>query len=498
MTLSGHQDDSTSLSTTAPDEDKHMKSVIDVNDDVDESITPLLGHQDIDKSGSSVMNEVKLMIIYDQMLDVDDDGLVWGSLMNNNYDVSAVDTVNHQTRVPAWCEVMNFLCVIFHTYSQHKFLTRKDSISAYAPRTAPPLEISSTESSFSFDPPASPRSARIAEKSPIKFTFDGNFDDDATLHATSLNKENILRRMSHDVSNSNKRKPAMNGNANRLKGLTTAINGKDASLSELKRLSSTRKMSSVSQSSTSTGTSSELTTFPFDREAIDYDRIQRECFAVEEEFDESFKPQHRHSVFHYDYDTDSPSYEALDQKVPPEGIFQQYAYLSQLERDKLTAKTSPLSEMKTLKIDQNGAASRKSSQTSMFINDPLPDLKIDFFSNASSSMRKKRIAGKSKSASTSPRALDSGKKRDRAELGDDEDDDDVGNNNEVFAGENADAAAALARCQKNSTLATSSFSNKSSSSINVVSNPMSTAVVTTPRATIVVQQVNEKRKLSYV
>lgn len=76
MTLSGHQDDSTSLSTTAPDEDKHMKSVIDVNDDVDESITPLLGHQDTDKSGSSVMNEVKLMIIYDQMLDVDDDGLV--------------------------------------------------------------------------------------------------------------------------------------------------------------------------------------------------------------------------------------------------------------------------------------------------------------------------------------------------------------------------------------------------------------------------------------
>lgn len=56
MTLSG-QPDSMSLST-GPDDDKNIKSVIDV----DESITPLLGHDD-DKSSSNI-NEVKLMKIY--------------------------------------------------------------------------------------------------------------------------------------------------------------------------------------------------------------------------------------------------------------------------------------------------------------------------------------------------------------------------------------------------------------------------------------------------
>lgn len=57
MTLSG-QPDSISLST----DDKIVKSVIDVNGEIDESITPLLGHDD-DK-GNSNINEVKLMKIY--------------------------------------------------------------------------------------------------------------------------------------------------------------------------------------------------------------------------------------------------------------------------------------------------------------------------------------------------------------------------------------------------------------------------------------------------
>lgn len=146
--------------------------------------------------------------------------------------------------------------------------------------------------------------------------------------------------------------------------------------------------------------------------------------------------------------------------------------------------------MKTLRKVEQSSGARKLNETSVFINtndqppptsassltSPIPDLKIDFFSETS--------AGKKKSPSTSPRVRGSRKKRDR------EEDDDVGNNNEVFAGENADAA--LERCQKDS-LSTSSFSNKSSNSINVVSNPMSSAVVTTPRATIVVQQVNEEK-----
>lgn len=349
------------------------------------------------------------------------------------------------------------------------------------PHTAPPLEISSTESSFSFDPPASPRSARVAEKSPIKFTFDGGEESYLTIN----NKENILRRMSHDVSNSNKRRTANrleNAKDRQTKGKETTT----MSMSEIKKISSTRKMSSVSQSSTSTGTSSELTTFPFDREAIDYERIQRECFAVEEEFDDGFVTAPHHSVFHYDYDTDSPSYEALDQKVPPsEGIFQQYAYLSQLEREKQT-----MSELKTLsgssKMEQSKV--RKWNETSTFINaqdhqppassasalnSPIPDLKIDYFSEVAAKSSTKVLENANN--------VDSNRKHDH---------DDVGNDNEVFAGENADAA--LERCQKDQLGVTSSFSKSSSNSINVTSNPMSTAVVTTPRATIVVQQVNEK------
>uniref|UniRef100_A0A182QL35 Uncharacterized protein n=1 Tax=Anopheles farauti TaxID=69004 RepID=A0A182QL35_9DIPT len=68
----------------------------------------------------------------------------------------------------------------------------------------------------------------------------------------------------------------------------------------------------------------DLTMFPFDREAIDYDRIQRECFAVEEEL-----------LFEHDRRScgDSPSKMLYDAEIFSDhySIFQQYAYLSQQE-----------------------------------------------------------------------------------------------------------------------------------------------------------------------
>jgi hypothetical protein len=201
--------------------------------------------------------------------------------------------------------------------------------------------------------------------------------------------------------------------------------------------------------------------FPFDREAIDYDRIQRECFAVEEEYDNEVYQVRK--PFPYDYDTadDSPSFEAIDPS-PSEGIFQQYAMLSQMEKDrqnKKRAQSPAASEMKTLSKLEH--INKKLNETSVLIHDqpssavtsPIPDLKIDFFPESSSLTAS------------------------------------------AFSRENEiEKSDALDGCQKES--ATSPFSSSKSNntnsniaSINLTSNPMSTAVVTTPRATIVVQQV---------
>lgn len=190
--------------------------------------------------------------------------------------------------------------------------------------------------------------------------------------------------------------------------------------------------------------------FPFDREAIDYERIQRECFAVEEEFD--MTPGRKNFPYEYDAD-DSPSIDTPDQKIPPEGIFQQYAILSQMEKERQSKKRPQQSpaEMKTWSKLEH--INRKLNETSVLIHDqpssnvtsPIPDLKIDFFAESSLTASRE-------------------------------------NENEK--------SDALDGCQIESvTSPFSSKSNNTNGSINLTSNPMSTAVVTTPRATIVVQQV---------
>lgn len=232
---------------------------------------------------------------------------------------------------------------------------------------------------------------------------------------------------------------------------------------------------------------SELTTFPFDREAIDYDRIQRECFTYEEEFDddndEVYGTSRKHP-FPYDYDEDSPSYDMLDRKIAPlEGIFQQYALISQHEKERQSKKRaqSP-TEMTTIKpaLSKLEHINRKLNETSALIHEqpansnltsPIPDLKIDFFSEPSSSS-----GGKAATSSYLSREKNESTGKSDALL------------DECQASNAATTTSSFGSSCKN-TMSNNNVNNNINGSINLTSNPMSTAVCTTPRATIVVQQV---------
>lgn len=351
-----------------------------------------------------------------------------------------------------------------------------------------------TESSFSFDPPPSPRSARSAEKSTTHFSFDPLASNEPHVshksfktRANAENKENVrtadigrVAKHANKAENGTGKKERRSFKCERLSNIFSIKDSSsakekhsDTSAKLARRISSApvyRKNSSISQSSkfdnddesSSTGTSSDLTMFPFDREAIDYERIQRECFAVEEEYDnDAFVAR---KAIPYDYDTeDSPSYEMLDQKIPADGIFQQYAIISQQEKDRQKKKRGGQSpaEMKALsKLDH---INKKLNETSALIHDqptsavtsPIPDLKIDFF--AESTLTASAFSRENEKEKSN--ALDGSQK---------------------------DATSSFSSKSNNNTNSSKSATN---GSINLTSNPMSTAVVTTPRATIVVQQV---------
>lgn len=355
-----------------------------------------------------------------------------------------------------------------------------------------------TESSFSFDPPPSPKSARSADKSTTLFSFDPIAVASNEPHVSNKsfktrtnveNKENVRTRdngrlaknankVESGSSSSKKERRSSTFKCERLSNIfstkdssTSANKEKHETATKTRRISSApvyRKNSSISQrkfdiddESSSTGTSSDLTMFPFDREAIDYERIQRECFAVEEELDSDGNAARKTS--RYDYNTeDSPLFEMSDQKVPPEGIFQQYAILSQLEKERQSKKRaqSPAAEMKTLsKIEH---INKKLNETSVLIHDqpnsnvtsPIPDLKIDFF--AESSLGASAFSREKENEQSD--ALDGSQK---------------------------DSTSSFSSKSNNNTNSNKSATN---GSINLTSNPMSTAVIT-PRATIVVQQV---------
>lgn len=359
------------------------------------------------------------------------------------------------------------------------------------PHTAPLA--SKTTESFTFDPPASPKSARNADNTTNIFTFDGTSTITSTLKyiiksPSKLNKEiaktetkepTVTRRASTCERISNIFRDSPNKDKTESNSKTKKLNS-----AQLFRKNSVATPSHKEVDSPATAVrTSDLTMFPFDREAIDYERIQRECFAVEEEYDNSYENKYG---FPYDDDTeDSPTFEILQQKTNPpptimnssdanntssSDVFHQYTIMSQQEKERQNRKhsksssgnSSSSSEMKTFsKYEQN---TKNITESSMLIQEPVssiistvPDLKVNLF-----------VDSKRKSSTVS-------------------NDSAPGSENKV---------SVLDACQQNSSM-TSSFGCRNASgytnnnSINLTSNPMETAVCVSPRAVIVVQQVND-------
>lgn len=366
--------------------------------------------------------------------------------------------------------------------------------------------------------PASPKSART-EKSSTLFAFDIESSRDSTSafshHKSSYktrtsveNKENFRADISHkkrenansssctsSTSNAN-RKEKRSFKCERLSNIfsrevNNSINSpgschNNANISKEKQAieSSSRRINSAPvyrkhskqtpDSNDEPTSSSDLTMFPFDREAIDYERIQRECFAVEEAHADDYNARKN---FNYQYDVyDSPTYEMLDQKI---GIFQQYAIISRHENERKSKKKksdvqspknnsswgmlSPLKNIEQINRKLNETSLHEQPTTSSNLPSPIPDLKIDFFAESPSLMASSRGEQRTENESKL---------------------DDCQKQTSSFASKN------------NTTLVSSSVftaaSNTSSNaningSINLTSNPMSS--VCTPRATIVVQQV---------
>ncbi|XP_049296812.1 uncharacterized protein LOC125770840 isoform X1 [Anopheles funestus] len=246
----------------------------------------------------------------------------------------------------------------------------------------------------------------------------------------------------------------------------------------------------------------DLTMFPFDREAIDYDRIQRECFAVEEEL--MFEHDRRSDE---DYRTagavgcgESPSKALFDAEIFSDhySIFQQYAYLSQQEtrdtpndrnatpskRNRMASTSDAFSPQRRNDHTASGSGATVHPRLSKFDQiatkfdmmpsksggaaaatqhlgcGTLPDLRVDYFAETSC-CSVAGISGSSNVESTS----ESGKAR-------------------------ASSPASIAPSGGGGlrTMEVVGTGALAAGAINVTPNPMEGAVCTQPRATIVVQQ----------
>ncbi|XP_021696039.1 uncharacterized protein LOC5577804 isoform X2 [Aedes aegypti] len=357
------------------------------------------------------------------------------------------------------------------------------------PRTAP---VAST-TRFPFDPPNSPKSVRVPSSSKTSGQEPMfNFDD----------SPNPIRRLPPKISPT-ERSPGKDGNKeNRSKvvemtptpskRVSPYKSRKDRFMQQQQQQhqhQSGKALNSAPAVSCSKGqgfNDPNMTMFPFDREAIDYDRIQRECFAVEEEY------PYEHERDDY---CESPSKAMMDSEIFSDqySIFQQYAYLTQQERDalektpskrgkkdridafspkkKIPTNQQAISPQRLSKFDQ--IASKfdmmpskydSSSKGRTKISGGLPDLRVDYFaetsccgddpllttsSSSSGGTQSSSSASEGKTHASSSGGSSSGQTRSGEVVG----------------------AGALA-----------------SGPINVTPNPMDSAVCTQPRATIVVQQ----------
>lgn len=376
--------------------------------------------------------------------------------------------------------------------------------------------------------PASPKSARIADKSSTLFAFDIESSRDSTTafsHKSSYktrtnveNKENFRADISYkkrenansasSTTSSTNRKEKRSFKCERLSNIfsrevnnsiNSSGNSHNANFSKEKQVieNSSRRINSApvyrkhskQTPDSNEPTSSDLTMFPFDREAIDYERIQRECFAVEEAHtDDDYNNARKN--FNYQYDVyDSPTYEMLDQKI---GIFQQYALISRHENERKSKKKksdvqspkknsswgmlSPLKNIEQINRKLN-ETSLHEQPTSSNLPSPIPDLKIDFFAESPSLM----------ASSSSSRGEQRGENESKLEDSQKQTSSFASKNNTTLVSSSVFTAASNTSSNVNSNI---------NGSINLTSNPMS-SVCTAPRATIVVQQVR-RHAFSYI
>lgn len=426
------------------------------------------------------------------------------------------------------------------------------------PRTAPIT--SSTH--FPFDPPLSPRSMRTLEKSQPSFTiaeaskiiksfnekgekeYRTRYGSERDFKKRRDQRSSVIRRASVDqvrqqtIDESRKiigdleshkalqRKdmtPAKGKNRS-VTAIKTSSTSSSSSSSNKENLGSLGKINSAPAVSCGGGKklvnfdqNHDTTMFPFDREAIDYERIQRECFAVEEETQFPFDFQNEP----IDYDSDSSVYEKLiysggGSTSPSKGaknqkldqlaydsnadIYEQYALLSQQETyhkyEKRPSKRnskhhsdkaykhdhhninvdafSPKPAEYTCNHNDNHTVSRFEQIISKF--EQFPQKSSDAFHHHHHNSHHQSQHGQ-ELVMMSPSGITGGAggsaQRGTSPLPDLRVD---------FFAESVNEDL-LDGCQKAAT------THNSAGPINVTPNPMDTAVCTQPRATIVVQQV---------
>ncbi|XP_053666524.1 serine-rich adhesin for platelets [Anopheles marshallii] len=414
---------------------------------------------------------------------------------------------------------------------------------AQQPRTAP---VSSNATRFPFDPPISPKTysggvsrgdvASFARTHETMFSFDESPNPvrrpppkmpPASVEHTPDHSPNTIDAATAQeqiISNTTAAKDRVPDIAQPPKQLMEPTQSSTSTPKRLMNSFKTRKERLVQQAGsavaaataavTSAGASGkpfknpnydpDLTMFPFDREAIDYDRIQRECFAVEEEL--LFEHERRSDE---DYRTvgavvgcgESPSKALFDAEIFSDhySIFQQYAYLSQQEtRDTPTDRNAtPSKRNRVASTSDAFAPQRRNDHTASGpgVGHPhprlskfdqiatkfdmmpsksaggtaatqhlgcgtLPDLRVDYFAETSCCS----VAGISVSSSVEPTG-ETGKAR-----------------------ASSPASVATSGGGGLRSMEVVGTGAMITGAINVTPNPMEGAVCTQPRATIVVQQ----------
>ncbi|XP_058838177.1 uncharacterized protein LOC131693922 isoform X1 [Topomyia yanbarensis] len=373
-------------------------------------------------------------------------------------------------------------------YQELEDLSPKTPKNSPKPRTAP----MTATTRFSFDSPNSPKSGH---KSTHETLF--NFDD----------SPNPIRRPPPKISPTDYTQdpiPAQESNKENRPKATAEVNTgtptkrvphyksrKDRFMQQQKQQSGKALNSAPAVSGgKSQKYDPDMTMFPFDREAIDYDRIQRECFAVEEEF--SF---HRNREEY----CDSPSRPTIDSEIFSDqySIFQQYAYLTQQERDALERTPSKrnkndridafspkrkgnskhsVSPQRLSRFDQiatkfdmmpskyDSSTKGRTKMSGVMGGGGLPDVRFDYFAETSCCSSSDDLSLTAVKATPSTVASSADGKA------------------------HASTATASVSTGLRSAEVVGGAGALATGAINVTPNPMDGAVCTQPRATIVVQQ----------